>query len=63
MEFKKILFQMVKVTKQICRTRPLFIVWDISGAIGGISLRFISSWKLDILSFPTIYGKPNNANN
>jgi hypothetical protein len=38
MEFKNILFQMVKITKQICQTRPLFTVWDISGATSGISI-------------------------
>jgi hypothetical protein len=63
MEFKNILFQMVKITKQICQTRPLFTVWDISGATGGISIRFILGWKLDISSFPSIYGKTNIANN
>jgi hypothetical protein len=45
---------------QICQTRPLCIVRDISGAIGGIFLLFKLGWKLYILIFSTIYGMLNN---
>ena len=46
---------------QICQTRPLCTIWNISGAICVIVLRFKLRWQLDISSFPTIYGKPNNS--
>jgi hypothetical protein len=39
----------------------LCTVWDIYGAKGGILLRFKLVWKLDILIFSTIYGRPNNS--
>jgi hypothetical protein len=32
-------------------------IWDISGATGGILLRFKLDWKLDILGFPTKYDR------
>jgi hypothetical protein len=46
---------------QICQTRHLCTVWDIFGATGGILVRFKLGWKLDITSFPTIYGVPINS--
>ena len=46
---------------QICQTKPLCIVWDISRSIGGNVLRFKLIQKPDILSFPTIYGRSNNS--
>jgi hypothetical protein len=46
---------------QICQTRPLYTIWDISRDTSGIVLRFKLGWKLDIPSFPTIYVRPSNS--
>jgi hypothetical protein len=46
---------------QICQTRSLCTVWDISRATSGMLLWFNFDWKLDISSFLTIYGRLINS--
>jgi hypothetical protein len=46
---------------QICQTRSLCIVYDISGdTYIWILLLFKLGWKLDIFIFLKIYGRPSN---
>ena len=46
---------------QICQTKPLCIVWNISIALSGFFLKFKLGYKLDISIFSTIYGRPSNS--